>query len=330
MNRLSLPLHALLGMMLVGCVSSSQQSEEKEKAPAKKGDQFAQDRLPEGKEIKFDAKRSIEYLEALCKIGPRISGSEGMKKQQELLKAHFEKHGATVTLQEFKGKQPSRTEAVALTNMIVSWNPEAKKRVLLCGHYDTRPIADQEPRRKDWDRPFVSANDGTSTVALFMELAHHMKEMPLTVGVDFVIFDAEEYIFEPMRDHFFLGSEHFAADYKKNPPAHKYYAGILLDLFAHKGATFPIEEYSRFMAGPLVEEIWVEARNLGVKSFVVEEGPSVQDDHLALNRVGIPTIDIIDFSYRHWHRLTDLPENCSPDTMGDVAKVLISWMTKQK
>lgn len=339
MNRFSFPLHALLGMMLVGCVSSSQSEEkekvseqnerEKEKSPVKKGDQFAQDRLPEGKEINFDAKRSLDYLKALCDIGPRISGTEGMKKQQELLQKHFEKHGATVTLQEFKGKQPSRTEPVAMANMIVSWNPEAKKRVLLCGHYDTRPIADQE-KPKDWHKTFVSANDGTSTVAMFMELAHHMKEMPLKVGVDFILFDAEEFIYEPNRDRFFLGSEHFATEYRKHPPKHKYHAGILLDLFAHKGAKFPAEQNSLFFAGALVEEVWGEARNLGVRSFVFEQGPEVQDDHIALNRAGIPTIDIIDFSYRHWHRLTDLPEECSAESMGDVGKVLISWMMKQK
>jgi len=34
------------------------------------------------------------YLEAICKIGPRISGTDGMKQQQELVKKHFEAHGA--------------------------------------------------------------------------------------------------------------------------------------------------------------------------------------------------------------------------------------------
>ena len=41
---------------------------------------------------------------------------------------------------------------------------------------------------------------------------------------------------------------------------------------------------------------------------------AVQDDHLALNQAGIPAIDIIDFDYPHWHRLTDVPANCSGDT----------------
>jgi hypothetical protein len=327
MNRIPFFLAAALGTMLLACERTPAENEKKE--PTKK-ELFAQDRVEQGKEIDFDAKRAMEYLETLCKIGPRLSGSDGMKQQQELLTKHFEKFGGKVSLQEFKGKQPSRNEAVAMANMIVTWRPETKKRILLCGHYDTRPIADQEQDRRNWNKPFVSANDGTSTVAFFMELAHHMKEMPLNVGVDFILFDAEEYIYEPQRDKFFLGSDHFAAEYKKNPPGHKYHAGVLLDLFAGKNATFPVEENSRFLAGPLVEEIWVEARRLGVKRFEFKQGPEVLDDHMALNRVGIPTIDIIDFEYRHWHKLSDLPEACSGESMKDVARVVTSWMMKQK
>src|SRR5436309_662449 len=49
--------------------------------------------------VAFDGKRALEYIRDLCKIGTRISGSDGMKKQQELIQAHFEKHGAKVTFQ---------------------------------------------------------------------------------------------------------------------------------------------------------------------------------------------------------------------------------------
>jgi hypothetical protein len=294
-------------------------------------EQFAEDRAPvDVKTVEFDAKRSMKYLEELCGIGPRISGSDGMKKQQELLKKHFEKYGATVTFQKFDGRQPSQKAPVPMVNLIVTWNPEAKRRVMFCGHYDTRPIADEEAREKDWRKPFLSANDGTATVAFMMELAHHMKDLPLKVGLDFVIFDAEEFINDRERDAFFLGSNYFADEYKKGKGEPKYIAAILLDLFAGKGARFPIEEHSLLFAGPLVEDVWTEAKRQKVNSFLFERGHSVRDDHLALNRVGIPAIDIIDFSYPHWHKLSDLPEHCSGDKMADVAKVLTAWVQRVK
>ncbi len=292
--------------------------------------QFAEDRAADIKAIAFDGARAMQYLRSLCAIGPRISGSEGMKKQQEMIVKHFEAHGAKVALQKFEGKQPSRKEAVPMVNIIVSWNPDAKRRIIFCGHYDTRPIADQEPRERDWHKPFLSANDGTSTVAFLMELANHMKDAKTQVGVDFVIFDGEEFMYDPKRDKFFLGSDYFADQYKKNKPEHKYIAAVLLDLFAHKDATFKVELNSWFQAAEVVESVWGEAKTQGVKSFILEQGLEIQDDHLALNKAGIPAIDLIDFDYVHWHKLTDLPEHCSGDKMAEVAKVLTAWMQRLK
>lgn len=275
----------------------------------------------------FDGDNAIKYLKTLCDLGPRVSGSDGMKKQQEILKAHFEKCGATVTFQKYEAKQTSQRLAVTMANMIVSWNPDSEKRVLLCGHYDTRPVADEDHFR-NWDKPFVSANDGTSTVAFFMELGNHMKKLPCKYGVDFIIFDGEEYVFDKNRDKYFFGSEHFAAEYKKNKTGPKYHAGVLLDLFAGVGATFPVEQNSNLHAGQLVEDIWKVAADVGVKSFVNQHGHTVNDDHLALNKAGIPCIDIIDFDYPHWHRITDTPDQCSPVSMANVAKVLMAWLTR--
>ena len=61
----------------------------------------------------------------------------------------------------------------------------------------------------------------------------------------------------------------------------------------------------------------------------MSKGP-VEDDHIALNRNGIPAMDLIDFDYTHWHCLSDLPENCSGENMGQVAGVLSVWMQRVK
>src|SRR5579871_5171682 len=162
------------------------------------------------KDSDFDAKRAMGYLEAICKIGPRISGSEGMKKQQELIEKHFKDLGAKVEYQKFTARQVSQRQPTEMANMIVSWFPDRERRVILCSHYDTRPIADQEPNERDWRNPFVSANDGGSGVALLMELGQQMKDLKTNVGVDFVFFDGEEYIFQRGDDYFF-GSKHFGS-----------------------------------------------------------------------------------------------------------------------
>jgi hypothetical protein len=278
----------------------------------------------------FDGDRALAYLTTLCDLGSRVSGSEGMAKQQELLRAHFEKHGAKVRFQKFDGKQPSRDKAVPMANLIASWHPDRPTRLIISGHYDTRPIADQETNVRDWTKPFASANDGTSTAAFMMELAHHMKDLRAELGVDFVLFDGEEYIHDRNRDKYFLGSEHFAAEYKRAKDGPKYKAAINLDLFAAKGATFKVEHNSALLAGPLLEDVWKLAAELAVKQFENAWGHEVLDDHIALNRAGIPAIDIIDFDYPHWHRLSDTPDKCSAESMATVAKVIMAWLERMK
>jgi hypothetical protein len=296
-------------------------------------DQFAADR----DDAVFDSARAMNYLKDICKIGPRISGSDGMKKQQDLLKNHFEKLGGKVEMQTFTAKQKSQARPVDMANMIVSWFPDRKRRVILCSHYDTRPIADQEPDRRKWYDPFVSANDGGSGVALLMELAHQMKDLKTQVGVDFVLFDGEEYIFDPVRDHdkYFFGSEHFARTYdkersKRGGSTTQYLGAVLLDMIAGKNPQFPIEQNSLELAPALVEQLWRIAAAQGCSSFNLQNGSTVLDDHIALNKARIPCVDIIDFDYPHWHRLTDLPENCSGDSMYQVARVLTAWLKQIK
>ena len=282
------------------------------------------------KAVKFDGQRAMKYLKAICDIGPRMSGTAGMRKQQELIKKHFEALGATVKEQTFNARQVSRKNPVEMTNLIVSWHPERKRRVILCSHYDTRPIADQEPDPRKWRETFLSANDGGSGVAFLMELGNHMKDLKVNVGVDFVFFDGEEYIFEPRRDEYFFGSKHFASSVRKMQPRPQYTAAILLDMIGGKDARFPAEGNSFRRAKALVQQVWSIAKELNSPMFLNELGDTVLDDHLALLSAGIPAIDIIDFHYPHWHRLTDVPANCSADSLTEVARVLTAWLQRVK
>jgi hypothetical protein len=287
---------------------------------------------PEGggqeKPAAFDGKRAMKYLEAICDIGPRQCGTAGMRQQIKLLTKHFEDLGLKVEMQTFSAKQVSRKEAVEMTNLIVRFFPDRQQRVILCSHYDTRPIADQEPDPRKWREKFVSANDGGSGVAFLMELAHHMKDLKTKVGVDFVFFDGEEFIFDRDRDAYFFGSKHFAQTYQSGKGKMKYVAAILLDMIGGQGAKFPVEGHSWMQAKDLCKEVWNIAREQKCKMFQDRVGGRVLDDHIALLDGGIPAIDIIDFDYEHWHRLSDVPANCSADSLTEVSKVLTIWLQR--
>jgi glutaminyl-peptide cyclotransferase len=317
----------LLAVGAEGCMNGSAETPTK-----KSGDIFASDREEAVKPADFDAQRAHAYLEALCKIGPRISGGEGMKKQQQMLEKHFKEHGGKVEWQRFTATQKSdpRHQEVPMANLIVSWHPDRKRRVILCSHYDTRPLADQERDARNWRKPFLGANDGGSGVALLMELAHHLKDLKINVGVDFVFFDGEEYVFEE-GDEYFFGSKHFGRTYRRMRDKPFYVAAILLDMIAGKKPHFPIDPYSWEHASDLVRVVWSIARELECSAFDANAiGQSMLDDHVPLNQNGIPAIDIIDAKYPHWHKLSDTPDNCSGESMQQVAKVLSVWLQRVK
>lgn len=80
----------------------------------------------------YDADRAFDVLVQLCKIGPRPSGSPGMKQQQELLIPLFERAGGKVSLQTFEIRHPENGSPVPMANLIASWHPDRPKRFLVC------------------------------------------------------------------------------------------------------------------------------------------------------------------------------------------------------
>jgi hypothetical protein len=211
-----------------------------------------------------------------------------------------------------------------MNNLVVSWRPQARERVLLACHYDTRPYPDRD--RTNPRGQFLGANDGASGVALFMELAHQMKTLKPTYGVDFVLFDGEELIYDD-QGRYFLGSEYFATDYFRKPPEHKYHYGIVVDMIGDKRLQIFKERNSVKYASKLTDSIWQTAKSLGIAEFNPRLKHDVQDDHLPLNRTaGIPTCDIIDFDYPQWHTADDVPRQCSGESLVKVGRVLCKWL----
>jgi glutaminyl-peptide cyclotransferase len=278
-----------------------------------------------------NGERAYGYLQQICDIGRRVSGTAGMTAQQKLLAAHFTELGAKVALQRFRYRHPQTGAAVNMANLIIEWHPEAQERVLLCAHYDTRPFPDRDPVNPQGE--FIGANDGGSGVALLMELGHLMgaldpKHGDRDVGVDFVLFDAEEFVFG-RNDRYFLGSEYFSRDYATQPPAHKYRWAVLLDMVGDADLQIYQERNSLSWreTRPLIRQIWDTAARLGIDEFVARPKHEIQDDHLKLYYTAkIPSCDIIDFDYPAWHTEADRPEACSAESLAKVGWVMHEWL----
>jgi len=251
--------------------------------------------------------------------------------------AHFKVMGATLHEQHFSTQHPMTGERVEMVNLVASWHPERKDRVVIGAHYDTRPHPDEEKDPARLQLPFLGANDGASGVALLMEMAHHMKDLKTPWGVDFVLFDGEELVYGAHPNtlgDYFLGSKEFARAYVEETDSRKtqsrYVAGLVLDMVGGARLQINQEPNSVNLAANLVRDVWAVARQVGARSFHNRSGREVLDDHLALNNAGIPTIDIIDFDYPYWHTSKDLPEHCSGASLAQVGRVITAWLGQPK
>jgi Zn-dependent M28 family amino/carboxypeptidase len=231
--------------------------------------------------------------------------------------------GAMVTRQPFMQSLPRLNKSVTMTNVIASFNAEKEERVLLCAHWDSRPWADQDPQVENRDKPILGANDGASGVAVLLEIARNIQKSEPLYGVDIILFDGEDSGLPGQSETYALGSQYFAQnkDFRYQP---KY--GILLDMVGDKDLQIYQEKNSLAYAPQIVEMVWNRAQELGFPAFIPTPGYEVTDDHLPLLRVGIPTIDIIDFDYDYWHTLEDTPDKCSPESLKQVGQVVLSLL----
>tara|TARA_Y100000814_G_C12338328_1_gene403569 strand:+ start:77 stop:1204 length:1128 start_codon:yes stop_codon:yes gene_type:complete len=298
---------------------------------AKQQDEAYLDQLP------IDGRLCMEMLNEVVRIGPRWSGSVGMLKQQQILDKHFSNLGGKVEYQRFRARNPiskQGVETVDMANMIIRWHPQRTRRILLCAHYDTRPFPDNDPDPGKRRGVFVGANDGGSGVAVLCALAEKMEEFESEFGVDMVLFDGEELVYNSSRDPFFLGSTHFAREYAATSQRQKYVAGILLDMVADADLQIYQEVNSRRMAPRVVQQVWATAKRIGVPELRPSARHEVRDDHLPLNEIAkIPTIDLIDFDYpspqkreTYWHTTEDTVDKCSAISMAHVGWVVWEWL----
>ncbi|MCA9733194.1 MAG: M28 family peptidase [Deferribacteres bacterium] len=268
----------------------------------------------------FNAGNSFSLLEQQVAFGPRVPGTEAHAKCLTMLKDSLQACGAQVNLQSFEHYIDKSREKVQLTNIIASFNPGNKNRMLLAAHWDSRPWADAEIDSAKHSIPVDGANDGASGVAVLLQIAQNLRAKPAPIGVDILFFDGEDFGTHGNDATWAIGSQHFARhkDVRYNP-----FMGILLDMVGDKDLHFLKEGYSVQLAPDIVNLVWNYAARLQLPAFTNSYMGAVTDDHVALLKVGIPCIDIIDFDYKHWHTVEDTPDKCSPESLGQVGRLLL-------
>ena len=227
---------------------------------------------------RFDEDRAWNWLKRQVALGPRPAGSPQSRK----LAAQIKKALPKGAYQAVPG---------GLRNVVGVTPGKDPKRVVVVGaHYDTKEI-----------KNFVGANDGAGGTAALIELARGIKPRTLRPTIVWIAFDGEE-----------APGASDSGDFEKNGirgakvAAEKYKdaeAMILLDFIAQKNLSTPREANSDI---PLWGKLRAAARKVGtIRYYPDDTFGGVEDDHTPFYQEGIPSIDLIDFTYPCWHKTCD-------------------------
>ncbi len=271
------------------------------------------------------------YVERQVAFGPRNPLSTGHEECKNWIVEKLISYNMQVEEQTFEASIYTGVDYNA-TNIIGSYKPNQKQRIVLAAHWDTRFHADKDD--EDRDTPILGADDGGSGVAVLLEVARQLSLNPVDIGVDFIFFDAEDQGNSDAGDQsltWCLGSNHWAKEAKEK--GYKADYGILVDMVGAKGATFTKEEASREFASEILDKVWYLAGKMGFSSYFVNQNSyPVQDDHIPINVIAkIPTIDIINYKNgfgKHWHTHDDNLDIIDKHTLQAVAQVVTASVYK--
>jgi Zn-dependent M28 family amino/carboxypeptidase len=291
----------------------------------------------------FNADSALAFVKAQTDFGARVPGGKAHAECANWLKNKLLTYTPDVIVQDFKARVYNG-DVFNGKNIIASFGPGKKARIMLCSHWDSRPFADHDPNPARRNEPVMAANDGASGVGILLELARLLKLSSPDVGVDIVLFDMEDY--GPPQDSqsgvtnedWGLGSQYWA----KNPhdPAYNAHFVILLDMVGASDARFQQEGFSLYYAPDKVKKVWDIANGLGYREYFQEErGSYINDDHYFINEIRkIPAIDIIHLDpnssngtfYEYWHTTGDTFDKIDKETLRVVGEVVTKVVFVEK
>ncbi len=255
----------------------------------------------------FNADSAYHYVQKQVDFGPRVPGTGSHSSCASYLNGKLMTYGFS-TIEQNAVLPTFDKRQYKLKNIIGSYRPELPSRILIAAHWDTRPWADKDTINVN--APFDGANDGASGVGVALEIARQVQLQAPSVGLDIIFFDLEDYgDMGGDLSSWCLGSQYWSENLHKSNYTANY--GILLDMVGAPNAIFPKEGNSVNYASQVVNKVWNTAHELGYGNFFSMQRKDFVgvDDHIFINKMGIPCIDIVEYKpstgsfgdYHHTH-----------------------------
>ena len=265
----------------------------------------------------FSGEKAFAHVQRLVDFGPRPAGSKALEKSRDYIEDQLRRSGWQVTRQAFSDDTPRGK--IQFVNLIAQFSGQGKAAsplFLLCSHYDTKMF--------DAIR-FVGANDGGSSTGLLLELARVIGQHPnLARKIELVFFDGEEAVEQFSQTDGLYGSRYFARQLQSGG-AKQFRGGLLFDMVGDRslGITLPANSPVE-----IARDIFAAAEVLKLRNYFTYLGRELVDDHVPLNAIGIPTLDIIDFDYPWWHTADDTIDKVSAQSLRIVGSVALYYLSE--
>lgn len=266
----------------------------------------------------FDGQQAWGYLKTIVDFGPRPPASENIRREQQYLVKQLRSFGCSVSEDNFHAQ--TGVGPLAMDNIVADLPGKSRDIVLLLSHYDTVRLPG-----------FVGADDGGSSTAALLELAHVLCGHPqaLTLRLAFLDGEEEQTNFQTeqqaqtiwTQNNNTYGSRELAARLANSGDLSRVKAVILLDMVGDSDLGMTKDTTSTPW---LVNLVWSTAAHLGYRQYFGSQSMAVTDDHTPFLQRGVASVDLIDFSYPPWHTTQDTLDKCSARSMAIVGHVTLA------
>lgn len=274
---------------------------------------------------KIDGERALAHVRRQVEIGPRPAGSPALNQTRDYIVKELNADGLKITTDEFRAKTPVGEKK--MVNLTAEVPGESSDVVIIASHYDTKEFKEFR---------FVGANDGASSTAVLIELAHALagaKQKPrLTYWL--VFFDGEEAVCRewdecstPQTPDHTYGSRRYVAQLKSTDELKRVRGVILLDMIGYKNLEMGRDEMGTVW---MSDVIWRTAHELGYNKQFLERIEGVGgDDHEPFLQAGVEAVDLIQLTtYPYWHTADDTLDKISPQSLAIIGDVVLASLPR--
>jgi len=302
-SQVSLPFLALISLLAVPGCSKSQPSSSESTAAVQNASASAAMATSSPSSTKtaspvptpnIDGQKVLQYTKEVVAFGSRPAGSPAHQKLEQYIVSKMK--GVDVEQDKFTAQTPAGQ--FPINNIIAKFPGKKDGIIVVAGHYDTNyPLP----------KSYVGANDGGSSTALLLALADQLRGKERDgYSVWLVWTDGEEAFVKWTDDDSLYGTKHLAQKWNADGTARKIKAFILVDMIGDADLDIQRDSNSTPWLTDLVNQA---ATNLGYQSHFFQQTVGMDDDHIPFAKIGVPVVDLIDYTYGYNNVFHHSPED---------------------